>query len=239
MLALSSGKTDPHGLFSKQELLRTVSVREAMLCQECETRFSRWETYARRALYGNTPGKITKVEMGVLDSVKANSVVQAARRMQVAYAPFKLFLLSLLWRASVSRSDFFRPVHIGRSEKKLRVMLLEENPGGQFDYPCLVVDLRVEGDGMTDYIERPSSGFLGGTEIVRFVMGGYVWFFMYNGAPRNDLCMEGFIREDGSFLILVDGSGSVVREMTNSLEKAGRLPLQPFGQMLAHRKRDR
>ena len=38
--------------------------------------------------------------------------------MQVEYAPFKLFLLSILWRASVSQNEFFRPVHVGRFEKK-------------------------------------------------------------------------------------------------------------------------
>ena len=88
---------------------------------------------------------------------------------------------------------------------------------------------------MTDYIERPSTGFLAGTEIVRFVMGGYAWFFMYHGASHNALHAEAFPREDGTFLILVDGSGSIAREMSESLAAAGRLPLRPFSELLSQR----
>jgi hypothetical protein len=44
------------------------------------------------------------------------------------YATLKLFLMSLLWRVSVAKGEFFRCVKLGRHEEQLRQMLHAQNP---------------------------------------------------------------------------------------------------------------
>ena len=78
-------------------------LRERLLCDECEGRLSRYETYFAGVWYGESglpaviPEEATAVAKSDLDSVL-----------------FKLFHLSILWRASVATiNDFagvkFRP----------------------------------------------------------------------------------------------------------------------------------
>ena len=87
-----------------------------MLCQSCETKLSKWETYARGLLTGGTllqyrrEGTITWVE-------------------GIDYSRFKLFQLSILWRAGVTTREFFSKVTLGPHAERLREMLLAEDPG--------------------------------------------------------------------------------------------------------------
>lgn len=230
-MALSPGASFPHGIITKNDLLKQVGVKERLLCVECEGKFSRWEAYARRFLYGTSPGKIEKIDPGIPDHVNPNPVIEGARRVRAEYKPFKLFLLSLLWRVSVSETLFCRPVNIGRFEKNLRRMLLNENPGGQFDYPCMLTDLRLPNSTMMDYIERPSSGFVDGIDIVRLIMGGYIWWFMYSGAPKSSPYTETFMNDNGDFLVLIDSSGMVAMQFRDALVQAGRILPQFFHDM--------
>jgi hypothetical protein len=74
--------------------------RERMVCQSCETKLSKWETYARGLLTGGTllqyrrEGTITWVE-------------------GIDYSRFKLVQRSILWRAGVATPspDLLEPPH--------------------------------------------------------------------------------------------------------------------------------
>ena len=50
------------------------------------------------------------------------------------YTLFKLFHLSILWRASTAKLDEFSGVALGRHEESLREMLLVGSPGSAADY---------------------------------------------------------------------------------------------------------
>jgi hypothetical protein len=51
------------------------------------------------------------------------------------YKLLKLFAISLLWRANATSMDFFSKVSVGeRHESRLRMHILEDNPGGVHDY---------------------------------------------------------------------------------------------------------
>ena len=63
--------------------------REPLLCQECETKLSKWETYARAILTGGKPLKYWRE-----DSITWIRGID--------YQRFKLFQLSILWRAGVA-----------------------------------------------------------------------------------------------------------------------------------------
>jgi hypothetical protein len=55
------------------------------------------------------------------------------------YARFKLFLLSLLWRVSISSRPFFDKVKLPPDVgEDLRRMLLSQTPGEIYEYPCVI-----------------------------------------------------------------------------------------------------
>src|SRR5262245_20501849 len=86
-------------------------LREHMLCATCEQHLSRYEGYAAKVLR-NLP------ELG---SKPPGAVV---RVLGIDYTKFKLFQLSLLWRAGVTRQMSFREVNLGPHEERLRRMVL-------------------------------------------------------------------------------------------------------------------
>jgi hypothetical protein len=88
------------------------------------------------------------------------------------YAKFKLFQLSILWRAGVSSS--FRQVQLGPHRERLRAMLLAGEPGSSQDYPTLMFMLLDEGRPVGDLIIEPSPARLDGHKCYRFIFGGMI-----------------------------------------------------------------
>lgn len=84
-------------------------LRERLVCEEREGRFNHWKTYASELLHGRRKGA------GILSTRTPHSPID--------YAILKLFVMSVVWRASVSSRDFYRLVELGHAhEERLRVM---------------------------------------------------------------------------------------------------------------------
>jgi hypothetical protein len=54
------------------------------------------------------------------------------------YSPFKLFLMTQLWRAGVASDAFWKNVRLGPHEERLREMLLRAYPGQTYEYACVI-----------------------------------------------------------------------------------------------------
>ena len=64
--------------------------------------------------------------------------------INVDYKKAKRFLLSILWRASISSRDFFSEVNLGEThEEIIRRMIWEGVPKSEQEYPCLLVSTRI------------------------------------------------------------------------------------------------
>ena len=69
-------------------------LREKLLCLQCERRMNKYETYVSRVFNGTEPIKVeTHGRLTYLSELK--------------YDLFKLFGMSILWRAGVSQLPFF------------------------------------------------------------------------------------------------------------------------------------
>ena len=64
-------------------------IREKLLCQSCETLLSKHEGYARTVLFGGTEISVRKED--------GNYIIG-----DIDYKKFKLFQISILWRAGIS-----------------------------------------------------------------------------------------------------------------------------------------
>lgn len=137
------------------------------------------EAYAARVLR----------ELPDTSAAKAGDVVRVTG---VDYKRFKLFQLSLLWRAGVARQPSFAGVELGRHEAKLRGMLLSGQPGEPMDYPCLLIHTQGS-ESLEQIMKMPGRNRFLGHRIYHMVLGGMIsGFFVSNHTAS--------IRQTGSFL---------------------------------------
>src|SRR6185295_6749969 len=118
-------------------ILLQKGIREYLLCGDCEQRLAKYERYAAEVLR-KLPGTSRKPPGTVVHVTGLN------------YTKFKLFQLSLLWRAGVSRQASFQEVNLGPHEERLRGMVLEGDPGKPTDYGCIL--MRTQGPETLNHI---------------------------------------------------------------------------------------
>ena len=101
-----------------------------ILCEQCERLFGPYDTHGIEAVLDllNTK-QIYRDDFGNPCAYLAN---------KADHATFKLFLLSVLWRASISSVEFYQHIDLGNSHtERIKEMLKNEDPGAQSDYPFI------------------------------------------------------------------------------------------------------
>ena len=169
---------------------RRSGIYERLLCRECESKIQRYEDYAAKVLYGGTRIGIQRYpEMLVISSLDYNR--------------FKLFQLSLLWRAGVSKRKEFRGTDIGVHTERIRRMLLMDDPGDVYDYGCIVTFIPSTYKIMRKVIyppERIPTKVIGHT-CYRAIFGGLIWAFFVSSHLKYFPYPEAFLSKEGTMRI--------------------------------------
>ena len=161
-------------------------VREYLLCGDCDrTIIGKWETYS-------SP---------IIKSIQDLNITQNGDQYivhGVQYTDFKLFQLSLLWRASVSSVKMFENIDIGEHEEVIRKMLLSKNPGVPEQYGCMMFVLD-DTKNLQKTIWSPVEDTIDGFTCYRFLTGRIFWYFFLPEAYPKDaenffLSPEGALR---------------------------------------------
>lgn len=201
-------------------LTRATGLYERLMCTICEGRLSRWESYAAGVLNGG-------IELQVENEARG-FVVHG-----VDYKTFKLFGMSLLWRASISSRSEFSDVQLGPHEEVIRRMLLEENPGRRWEYGFAIL-FPPEPEARSIFGEAiipPERVPYGGRCLYRFFLGVTSWQFLVSRRMRPADEMIFSLREDGSLRIrsggqhMMDFLNRFVREIASA--NSARTPAGP------------
>jgi hypothetical protein len=165
-------------------------IREYLLCGECEAALSKHERYVSVILSGRFAVRSSR--NGKLVSLEG-----------LDYKQFRLFGLSVLWRASVSSLQMFEQVKLGPHEEVLRQMLLTEDPGRPNQYPFMLAPI-VHGDEVqTDLIMQPTWARAEGHYSYRFVFGGLAWVYLVSSHKPPVVIANAAISEDGKTIMLI------------------------------------
>lgn len=155
-----------------------------VLCQECDNqRLGRLETYARQALYG---GKLPLEEKPICKNYRTPEGIEFTRCQNISYKKFKLFLLSILWRASISSREFFKEVALGPYEEIIRQMLINEDPKNEEAFPIVMFTSLNDPAMPKDIVGQPGKNRKAGKGIrYVFIIGGvsYVFFVSPGSLP--------------------------------------------------------
>lgn len=140
-------------------------LREYLFCRSCEDIFMRYEQYAEN----------------VVDRIKSTNNVSEGDFFyleDVSYKEFRLFQLSILFRASICTKDFFNTIDVGFYEDILREWLIDGNPGKYHQFSCGLT-LILENVGTSNQIIMYPDFTVDdkGRKRYRFVFGGLVWTY--------------------------------------------------------------
>ena len=165
-------------------------IREYLLCGECEGKLSKYERYMSLILSGGL-------------EVKASHNGRLVVLEGLDYKQFRLFGLSVLWRASVSSLKMFQQVRLGPHEDTMRKMILDENPGKPDRYPFMLAPIVHEGIVQTDLIMQPTWTRADGHYSYRFVFGGLAWVFVVSSHKPPFVVANAAISEEGRTIMLI------------------------------------
>lgn len=158
-------------------------IREKLLCQECETKFSRYEGYAVKIIQD-------------IPNFEKDPAGTFVHRQGIDYKLFKLFQLSILWRSGVSKEKMFAGVNLVKHEEIVRLMLHNEDPGSTKDYGCLIIQIP-ESKKIHRIIMPPMRDRLFGHNGIQFMIGNLFWHFVTSShaVPKDVEAM--FLQETG------------------------------------------
>jgi hypothetical protein len=166
-------------------------IREYLLCGSCEQRFCAWETDA---------SKVFRNVFAALEGKRTAGIQWA----NAEYQPFRLFLLSLLWRLNATSDRLGGNIALGSHAEHIRQHLLDGTVPEPDRYPCLLVALLFREDGIfhPEMTLPPSAAQREGFQVIRVVISGLL--FMYFVPAEIPSVLEPlYLKRDNALYIVV------------------------------------
>ena len=167
--------------------------KERLLCIDCDNYLGTYEDYYGR-FRDDRVGEALKPSYsnGILSSVVID---------KINYTKLKLFILSNLWRCSITEHPEFQNFHLGDfHEEKIRELIISGSPGDKNDYPIIGYFFYDIGN---DFIRTPENIEYKNILFCRMVFGKYVWVVFLS----DDLSLQAYdqycLHENGSFTMTV------------------------------------
>jgi len=185
--------------FKQTKKLYNGEYEPNLLCADCDNNIiGGYENYASVVLYGD---RLSRGENIFFENRKNVHGVIFTYCQGIDYLKFKLFLLSILWRASISTRKFFENVNLGPYEDKIRAMILNGNPGEPLDFPCFLSTYKNLQDLPDEVIGQPkkyrTENILGYT----FFIGGFVYIYLISKIKKPDWLSEVAIKKNNEMSI--------------------------------------
>ena len=188
-------------------------IREYLFCENCEQHFNE---------YCEKPFKKQWIDaLPLPDPWYAAGI----HWIKVDYASFKLFHLSVLFRAGVSSLPTFQEVSLGPHEEKFRKLILTCDPGEWWQYP--IFGYAVKHHKTNELIHmvskaelaRPNNGPFKGLRYYGMMYGGVMWRCCV-GSHRNSEFEKLALQPDGSmpFTAVPWNEISVIQEAKYALK---------------------
>lgn len=186
-------------------------AKEFLLCGDCEQHLNKhYETPFKKFWVDNPPLPDPWMD-------------EEPRRLTTEYTSFKLFHLSVLFRASICSLPMFRTVNLGPHEDRLRKMLLNIEPGQDYEYP-------ITGYGVVHHknrqlikmITQPQSFRIGGKPCYAIMYGGAEWWFSIS-SDRNPEFEQISLKRNGEICLAVHPWTEVaaVQAASSALRRTG------------------
>jgi len=146
-----------------------------ILCADCDNKLiGGLEDYGRKVLFG---GLFNEEALGYKNLKNPTDGLEYTIITNVDYTKFKLFLLSILWRASITKREMFKEASLADADNEIiRKMLITKDAGKINEYPIIFMSYLNDPRIPTDVIFQPIRSAT--KDIITFLIGGFI--FIYN-----------------------------------------------------------
>jgi len=180
-----------------------------ILCSECDQKMAPWDGYGQEVL-------IHRFSQAVEVSHQGKPIAWTIENIE--YRRLKLFFMSVLWRASVSKQSFFKRISLGPFEDQLRLLVMNEDLGDSQNFSFILGRFEdIELKAMLD----PHREKFDGVNYCRFYLPGYVAYIKVDKRPAPTSLADVCFQENKPLLILAHTLGNrtdgrVMREIAES-----------------------
>jgi hypothetical protein len=163
---------------SKSQYRPSGEYEGGILCHSCDNDIlGAYESYASRVIY-STKGVPDNLAVKVTNYQNKDGQSWSLCE-NVDYQKFKLFLLSLLWRASISTRHLFSEIELGPHENRIKRMIFTGDPGEEAEYPVQVWTTVNNKDFPKDFVLQPRAFELDRHKVCIFPISGlFILFFL-------------------------------------------------------------
>lgn len=140
-------------------------AKEYLFCECCEQHFNKYFEIPFRSFW--------------VDSLPLPDpwIDDCERWIAADYESFKLFHLSILYRAGVSTLPMFSHVNLGPYEEIIRLLLLNRDPGGYSQYPVAgYAIVHHTTRRLVQMVSQPQCFTVGGRRCYGIIYGGVEWW---------------------------------------------------------------
>lgn len=166
-----------------------------ILCATCDNKvLGSLERYASLVLYGGielTLEKRTNTSTSININIKG-----------IDYQKFKLFLLSILWRASISNLPVFQRVKLGAHENIIKDRILSNNPGSSAEYPCAIFTHLHNPKIPNQIVAEPGCIINGEQQIYAFLISGNLFIYFTDTDVHTEWAQHCTVNESGEMNII-------------------------------------
>ena len=158
-------KKDSHQFF------QTGFYDKYILCGHCDNVIlGSLERYAASVFYNpHTTNSVSITEIREREDLTVMNV------QNIDYKKFKLFVLSLLWRAHISTNGFFKEVEVSQIEAQLRSMLFNNDLADDKDFQLSITRIDRPNGAAIDMIPNPKINFKQKLKVAIFIIGGLIY----------------------------------------------------------------
>jgi len=165
-------------IFSKDEIKKPIrpstgEYEQFILCSECDNNIiGRYESYCSIIIQN----KDNKIKNKIIINNKGNRFNEISN---IDYTKTKLFLLSLLWRMSISSRDIYKDVNLESWEEQIRNQIIDDNPKKDNNIPIIILSWKNDKKMARDIITQPSKYYNDSKKITFYslIVSGYIILF--------------------------------------------------------------
>lgn len=181
--------TDIDGKFAKKAPIGVYD--QTILCRDCENKFQLVDDYAQDLLL--------KKECNHLE-IKHNGKVIGYRIDNFNYSLLKSFLISVLWRASISGQEFYSKVNLGPYESEVKDFIWNGECGRSDQYSFVISKFTDTNIGRS--ILDPHRERWHGVNYYRLYLYGYVVYIKVDKQASPEILRNFEIHGDGPLFVI-------------------------------------
>ncbi|MEZ4722685.1 MAG: hypothetical protein R2813_12490 [Flavobacteriales bacterium] len=187
-----------------------------ILCKNCDNNLiGQYESYARKIVYPDSDIEWQKRN----HRLEVNEAGIKRVILDVDYKNFKLFLLTILWKAHITSHEFFQHINLGKYEPLIKERILNGDPGGDDEFETSIVIL-LDGHFLNKSVMAPREIKLNQNYSYHFLINQALYSFNLSSHNKMDIFKHSGIRSNNELSIFIADQASEsdpLRKFINAL----------------------